>query len=77
MTEQPATTPGPRLAKELWDELLEKHPDRTPTPQVVGNTLESLVAKERIRRHKQQQSVTYSPVPVAVRTGSAYVRTHG
>ncbi|MET7647096.1 hypothetical protein ABZS83_26420 [Streptomyces sp. NPDC005426] len=51
----------PRLAKELRDELLAKHPDRTPTPQVVRNTLESLVAKGRIRRHKQQRSVMYSP----------------
>ncbi|MFE7414834.1 hypothetical protein [Streptomyces laurentii] len=50
----------PRPAKELRDELLEKHPDRSPTPQVVRNTLESLVAKGRIRRHKQQRSVKYT-----------------
>lgn len=52
----------PRLAKELRDELLEQHPDRNPTPQVVRNTLESLVAKGRIRRHKQQRSVMYTLV---------------
>ncbi|MFJ7495187.1 hypothetical protein ACIQZB_29110 [Streptomyces sp. NPDC097727] len=52
----------PRLAKELRDELLEKHPDRNPTPQVVRNTLESLVAKGRIQRHKQQRSVMYTVV---------------
>jgi hypothetical protein len=52
----------PRLAKELRDELLERHPDRNPTPQVVRNTLESLVAKGRIRRHKQQRSVLYTLV---------------
>ncbi|MFH8224878.1 hypothetical protein ACH4C2_37990 [Streptomyces sp. NPDC018057] len=52
----------PRLAKELRDELLEKHQDRNPTPQVVRNTLEALVAKGRIRRHKQQRSVMYSLV---------------
>ncbi|MFE4629079.1 hypothetical protein [Streptomyces mirabilis] len=52
----------PRLAKELRDELLEKHPDRNPTPQVVRNTIESLVAKGRIRRHKQQRSVMYTLV---------------
>ena len=52
----------PRLAKELRDELLEKHPDRNPTPQVVRNTLESLVAKGRIRRHKRQRSVMYTLV---------------
>ncbi|MER5949467.1 hypothetical protein ABT127_25780 [Streptomyces sp. NPDC001904] len=50
----------PRLAKELRDELLEKHPDRSPTPQVVRNTLESLVARGRIQRHKQQRSVMYT-----------------
>lgn len=49
----------PRLAKELRDELLERHPERTPTPQVVRNTLEALVAKGRVRRHKQQRSVMY------------------
>ncbi|MCQ4207977.1 hypothetical protein [Streptomyces longispororuber] len=52
----------PRLAKELRDELLTKYPDRNPTPQVVRNTLESLVAKGRIRRHKQQRSVMYTLV---------------
>jgi hypothetical protein len=55
----------PRLAKELRDELLEKHPERMPTPQVVRNTLESLVAKGRIQRHKQQRSVMYSPTDPA------------
>ncbi|MGC5360241.1 hypothetical protein ACPXCE_00920 [Streptomyces sp. DT24] len=52
----------PRLAKELREELLEKHPDRRPTPQVVRNTLEALVAKGNIQRHKQQRSVMYSVV---------------
>ncbi|MFF0559666.1 hypothetical protein [Streptomyces sp. NPDC004266] len=51
---------GPRLAKELRGELLEKHPDRSPTPQVVRNTLESLVAKGHVRRHRQQRSVMYT-----------------
>ncbi|WP_031010147.1 hypothetical protein [Streptomyces sp. NRRL F-5727] len=53
---------GPRPAKELRDELLAKHPDRAPTPQVVRNTLESLVAKGRLRRHKEQRSVMYTVV---------------
>ncbi|MGV9454455.1 hypothetical protein [Streptomyces sp. NPDC003635] len=52
----------PRAAKELRDELLQKHPDRNPTPQVVRNTLESLVAKGRIERHKQDRSVMYTLV---------------
>ncbi|MGW0853671.1 hypothetical protein [Streptomyces sp. NPDC002690] len=55
-------TEEPRLAKELRDELMEKHPDRDPTPQVVRNTLEALVAKGRIQRHKQQRSVMYTLV---------------
>ncbi|MFF0188365.1 hypothetical protein [Streptomyces sp. NPDC005244] len=50
----------PRLAKEVREELLAKHPDRSPTPQVVRNTLESLVAKGRVQRHKQQRAVMYS-----------------
>jgi hypothetical protein len=57
----------PRLAKELRDELLETFPDRHPTPQVVRNTLESLVAKGRVQRHKQQRSVMYT----LVKPGSA------
>ncbi|MGW1623836.1 hypothetical protein [Streptomyces sp. NPDC002172] len=52
----------PRLAKELREELMEKFPDRNPTPQVVRNTLESLVAKGRIRRHKQKRSVMYTVI---------------
>ncbi|MES5825462.1 hypothetical protein [Streptomyces sp. RG80] len=44
----------------MRDELLEKHPHRTPTPQVVRNILESLAAKGRIRRHKQKRSVLYT-----------------
>ncbi|MFD6530958.1 hypothetical protein [Streptomyces sp. NPDC060184] len=55
-------TEEPRLAKELRDELMEQHPDRDPTPQVVRNTLEALVAKGRIQRHKQQRSVMYTLV---------------
>ncbi|MEU1202119.1 hypothetical protein ABZ446_38690 [Streptomyces sp. NPDC005813] len=50
----------PRPAKELREELLRKHTDRTPTPQVVRNTLEALVAKGRIQRHKQERSVMYT-----------------
>ncbi|MFI9469932.1 hypothetical protein ACIHBQ_20960 [Streptomyces sp. NPDC052492] len=50
----------PRLAKELHAELTAKHPDRSPTPQVVRNTLESLVAKGQVQRHKQQRSVMYT-----------------
>ncbi|MEV8070655.1 hypothetical protein AB0P32_31865 [Streptomyces sp. NPDC085995] len=52
----------PRLAAELREELLAKHPDREPTPQVVRNTLEALVAKGRIQRHKQGRSVMYTVV---------------
>ncbi|MET8783625.1 MULTISPECIES: BlaI/MecI/CopY family transcriptional regulator [unclassified Streptomyces] len=60
----------PCLAKEVRDELLEKHPDRAPTPQVVRNTLESLVAKGRVRRHRQQRSVMYTLLKPEERAGS-------
>ncbi|MFJ9999802.1 hypothetical protein [Streptomyces werraensis] len=50
----------PRLAKELHAELTARHPDRSPTPQVVRNTLESLVAKGQVQRHKQQRTVMYT-----------------
>ncbi|GAA5040349.1 hypothetical protein [Streptomyces siamensis] len=54
------THDAPRPAKELREELLRKHTDRTPTPQVVRNTLEALVAKGRIQRHKRERSVMYT-----------------
>ncbi|GAB1340609.1 hypothetical protein ACE1SV_71990 [Streptomyces sp. E-15] len=52
----------PVPAHELREELLRAHPDRVPTPQVVRNTLEGLVAKGLIRRHKQNRSVLYTVV---------------
>ncbi|WP_435246633.1 hypothetical protein [Streptomyces sp. NRRL F-5630] len=52
----------PRAAKDLRAELMAKHPERSPTPQVVRNTLESLVAKGRLRRHKEERSVLYTLV---------------
>ncbi|WP_420031638.1 hypothetical protein ACN2WE_01660 [Streptomyces sp. cg28] len=55
----------PQPASDLREELLAKHPDRNPTPQVVRNTLESLVAKSRIRRHKKQRAVMYTLVKSA------------
>jgi hypothetical protein len=61
----------PRPAKELREELLERYPDRSPTPQVVRNTLEGLVAKGRLRRHKHQRSVTYTLVEPGKRQGRA------
>lgn len=64
---------GPRLAKELRDELVVKHPDRAPTPQVVRNTMEGLVAKGLVERHKQERSVMYAPI--TVRHGSASAAT--
>jgi hypothetical protein len=50
----------PRQAKEVRKELLQKHPDRNPTPQVVRNTLESLVAKGHVKRHREHHSVKYA-----------------
>ncbi|MFB7506633.1 hypothetical protein [Streptomyces broussonetiae] len=51
---------APRSAKDLRDELMARHPDRSPTPQVVRNALASLVAKGRIRRHERARSVSYT-----------------
>ncbi|GAA2972775.1 BlaI/MecI/CopY family transcriptional regulator [Streptomyces enissocaesilis] len=50
----------PRLAREVHEEFLRKHPDRQPSVQVVRNTIEGLVAKGHVRRHKQGRSVMYS-----------------
>ncbi|MFD8787587.1 hypothetical protein [Kitasatospora sp. NPDC059599] len=50
----------PCAAKELREELMHRHPDREPTPQVVRNTLETLVAKGRIGRQKLDRSVVYT-----------------
>jgi hypothetical protein len=50
----------PRLAREVHEELLHKHPGRHPSVQVVRNTIEGLVAKGHVRRHKQGRSVMYS-----------------
>ncbi|MFC9286014.1 BlaI/MecI/CopY family transcriptional regulator [Streptomyces sp. NPDC057052] len=52
----------PRHAAELREELMSAHPERNPTPQVVRNTLEGLVAKGLIERHKQGRSVMYTVV---------------
>ncbi|RKE23603.1 hypothetical protein [Streptomyces sp. TLI_171] len=60
LTELLAGHREPCLAKDLRDELVLKHPDREPTPQVVRNTLESLVAKGRVNRHKEDRSVRYT-----------------
>lgn len=68
----------PRLAKEVREELLAKHPDRSPTPQVVRNTLESLVAKGRVQRHKQQRAVMYSLAKrPEIRVSSSAARNSG
>ncbi|MFI7143136.1 hypothetical protein ACIBQ5_37250 [Streptomyces massasporeus] len=55
----------PRLAAEIREELLQKYPDRRPTPQVVRNTLESLVAKGCIERYKQNRTVMYTVIEPA------------
>ncbi|MFI6208147.1 hypothetical protein ACIBAI_17380 [Streptomyces sp. NPDC051041] len=69
----------PCSAAELREELLRAHPDRMPTPQVVRNTLEGLVAKGLIRRHKQKRSVLYTVVAPDGRdgTGDDTAAAHG
>ncbi|MBG7702518.1 hypothetical protein HCJ76_31760 [Streptomyces sp. MC1] len=50
----------PRTAKELWQEYLQNQPDRSPSNQVVRNTLEGLVARGLVTRHKQKRTVLYT-----------------
>ncbi|MEW2511161.1 hypothetical protein [Streptomyces sp. NPDC046870] len=50
----------PRAAREVWQECLQKHPDRSPSNQVVRNSLEGLVARGVVARHKQKHTVMYS-----------------
>ncbi len=50
----------PRAAKEVWQECLQKQPDRSPSNQVVRNTLEGLVARGLVTRHKQKRTVMYT-----------------
>ncbi|MGW3032035.1 hypothetical protein ACWDCB_12505 [Streptomyces sp. NPDC001178] len=54
------TQDRPRPARALCDELKQRYPDRSLTPQVVRGTLESLVAQGRVTRHKQERAVSYS-----------------
>ncbi|MFC8448202.1 hypothetical protein [Kitasatospora sp. NPDC057223] len=61
----------PRLAKDLREELMVRHPDREPTPQVVRNTLESLVAKGQVQRHKEQRAVLYTSAGRADRVAAS------
>jgi hypothetical protein len=50
----------PRTVRDVRDELIATHPDRTTHDQVVRNTLESGVAAGRIDRDRQQGSVMYT-----------------
>ncbi|MER7569287.1 hypothetical protein ABTZ93_41330 [Streptomyces sp. NPDC097941] len=50
----------PRSAKEIWRQCKERHPDRVTSNQVVRNTLEGLVARGRVARHKQRHTVMYT-----------------
>ncbi|WP_030992906.1 hypothetical protein [Streptomyces sp. NRRL WC-3744] len=50
----------PRTAKEVWQEYLQNQPDRSPSNQVVRNTLEGLVARGLVTRHKQKRTVLYT-----------------
>ncbi|MET9359193.1 hypothetical protein ABZY14_40810 [Streptomyces sp. NPDC006617] len=65
----------PRSAAEVADGLNQAHPDRAVQTTVVRNTLEGLVAKQRVQRTKQGSSVYYTatggPEPVAASDASA------
>ncbi|MGW0877079.1 hypothetical protein ACWD3J_42845 [Streptomyces sp. NPDC002755] len=55
----------PCHARNIREELVEKFPDREPTAQVVRNTLETLVARGRVIRHKLDRSVMYTVTEAA------------
>ncbi|GAA2305189.1 BlaI/MecI/CopY family transcriptional regulator [Streptomyces violaceusniger] len=62
----------PRSAAEVTAALSQTFPEREIKPTVVRSTLESLVAKGRAHRTKQQKSVFYSAVTTdAATTGAA------
>lgn len=54
--------PEPRSAAEITTALTQAHPDRTVKATVVRTTVEGLVAKGRVERSKQGNSVFYSAV---------------
>ncbi|MEV0693884.1 hypothetical protein [Streptomyces sp. NPDC050388] len=59
----------PRTAGEVAGDLEQEHPERARDINTVRNTLERLVAKSRIERTKQKNTVLYTavtePVPAA------------
>jgi hypothetical protein len=50
----------PQTVTAMHREVTELHPDRAASPQVVRNALETLVAKGRVKRRKEQRNVTYA-----------------
>ncbi|MFB7368353.1 hypothetical protein ACFC0D_00665 [Streptomyces sp. NPDC056222] len=57
----------PRLVNEIRTELVEMHPERTTSIQVVRNNLESLTRKGIVEKGTQQGAVMYSkPAPAGI-----------
>jgi hypothetical protein len=52
----------PRTAREITTEVKQAHPDRHPSDQVVRNSLNALLAKGKVQREQQQNSVYYTAV---------------
>lgn len=55
-----ATQSQPRSAAEITDALTRAHPERTIKNTVVRATMENLVARGLVSRHKQGRSVRYT-----------------
>lgn len=54
-------TPGePHLAREVLTKLIEEHPERATSIQVVRNNLEALVRKKSVKKSHQQKSAVYT-----------------
>lgn len=65
----------PRTASEVAGDLEREYPERARDINTVRNTLERLVAKSRIERMKQKNTVLYTAVPAADNTNDAATET--
>ncbi|MER8225877.1 BlaI/MecI/CopY family transcriptional regulator [Streptomyces sp. NPDC094143] len=64
----------PRTASEVADDLEREYPDRARDINTVRNTLERLVAKSRVERSKQKNTVLYTVVESAPTADGAAVK---
>lgn len=61
----------PRSAAEITDALTRANPQRDIKPKVVRTTIEVLVGRGLVQRHKHNRSVTYTARSQAARPGAS------